>query len=122
MTLVNLSGFVRGIPSDETALNIRSFRVVVEPEFKEYLNDRVNEARGFAVGAPMRTVTMEGEISANSGGVMSASFTSAFAPANTVNYFGAAAGGLYLDRGEVGLARDGWKDLTAEFSSRAGIN
>lgn len=120
ITLVNLSGYAWGVATDETAVNIRRFRCAVEPEFKTFLNDKQNAARGFAF-APMKlALTMEFEIGGSTG-VMAAVPGTAFAPANSVAYFGAPTTGLYLDRGEVENTRDGFKGGTAEFSAYAGI-
>lgn len=120
ITLVNLSGFVWGVASDETAVNISRFRCAVEPEFKTFLGDKQNAARGFAV-APMKLdLTMEFEISGSTG-VMAAVPATAFAPTNSVAYFGAPSTGLYLNRGEVENTRDGFKKGSAEFTANAGI-
>lgn len=120
ITLVNLTGFQRGIASDETGINVRQFRTVVEPEWKEFLGDKQNAARGFAVAPMKKTVNIEGEVSGSTG-VMAAVATTAFAPVNSSAYFGAPTTGLYLDRGEVTEGRDAWKDVTAEFTANAGI-
>jgi hypothetical protein len=120
ITLVNLSGFVWGIASDETAVNIRRFRCAVEPEFKTFLPDKQNAARGFAV-APMKLdVDMEFEISGSTG-IMAAVPATAFVPVNSTAYFGAPTTGLYLNRGEVELKRDGFKDGSASLSAHAGV-
>lgn len=120
MTLINLSGFARGVTSDETSVNIESFEVTVEPEYKEILPNKTNEARGVAVGAMKKTVTMSGEIGGASG-IMAASATSSFSPANSTSYFGAPSTGLYLDTATVTENRADWKKFTATLTAYAGI-
>lgn len=124
MTLVNISGtgttYQRGIAAEEVSVNIREFKTVVEPEYKELLPNKVNEIRGFAVGAMKKTVTISGEVGGSTG-VMAAVTTTAFVPGNSSAYFGAPTTGLYLDSGEVTESRDGWKDVTATFTAHAGV-
>lgn len=120
VTLVNLTGYVWGIASDETAMNISRFRCAVEPEFKTFLNSKDNTARGFAV-APMKLdLDMEFEIGALTN-VMAAVPGTAFSPVNSTAYFGAPTTGLYLNKGEVENTRDGFKKGTASFTANAGI-
>lgn len=120
VTLVNLSGFAYGVASDETGINIESFRARVAPEFKTFVNGKNGEKRGFAVAAPELTVSLEGEISGNTG-IMAAVTTTATTIANSTAYFGAPTTGKYLDSGEVTLSRDGLARVSAEFSANAGI-
>lgn len=120
VTLVNLSGFQWGVASDETGINIRSFRCRIAPEFKEFLKGKTGAKRGFAVEVPELSVSIEGEISGSTG-IMAAVVTTATTIANSTAYFGAPTTGKYLDSAEVTEGREGWKDLTAEFSSNAGI-
>ena len=120
LTLINLTGFQRGITADETGINCSKFTLVVEPEVNEWLPGITGEARGKAVGAMMGSLTIEGEVSGATG-VMAAVVTTAFVPTNSVTYFGRSTGGFYLDKGTVDQARDGWKSVTAEFTSKAGV-
>jgi hypothetical protein len=120
VTLVNLTGFQWGINADETGINIRSFKCKIAPEFKEYLKGKSGAKRGFAVEVPELTISLEGEISGATG-VMAAVTTTATTLANSSAYFGAPTTGKYLDSAEVTEGREGWKDLTAEFSAQAGI-
>lgn len=120
LTLVNLTGFQRGIESDETGINVSRFSVEVEPEINEWLPGKDGQARGKAVGDPMGKLTIEGEVS-GANGVMAAVFTTAFVPTNDVTYFGRSAGGFYLDRGTVDQERDGWRKVSTEFSSRFNV-
>lgn len=120
LTLVNLSGFQRGIASNEIGINCRTFTVEVEPEINDWLPGIDGQARGKAVGDPMGKLNIEGEISGATG-VMAATFAVAFVPTNTVNYFGRSAGGFYMDRATVSQERDGWKSLASEFSSKFNV-
>ncbi len=121
VTLVNLSGFVWGIASDETAINVSRFRCVVEPEFKSFLPDKQNLARGFAVASPKVTVDAEGEISGSTGIMAASVVTAGYTPANSTSYWGSPSTGLYLDRGEVDNSRDNFKRMSASLSAYAGI-
>lgn len=120
LTLINLTGHFRGIEDEETGINCRKFTIEIEPEINEWLAGIDGQAKGKAVGDPMGKLSIEGEIS-GALGIMAATFTTAFVPANTVNYFGRSAGGFYADRFTVDLDRDGWKSLSSEFSSRFNV-
>ena len=123
ITYVNLSGFKRGINSDEAGINIAKFDIEVEPEINDWLPGKDGQARGKAVGDPQRKVSLEGEIFdiTAAGSVFVAGFATALVPTNSVNYFGATAGGLYIDRGTVGNAREGWKHVSAEATSKFNV-
>lgn len=120
LTLINLTGFIRGVVSDEVGVNIREVRRTIEPEFIEVLGDKQNLARGKAV-APMKlTASISGEISGATG-IMAATAATAFTPANSMAFFGAPTTGLYLTRAEVSNERASWHDLSADFEAYAGI-
>lgn len=121
LTLVNLSGYQRGIELDETGINVSKFSLEVEPEINDWLPGIDGQATGKAVGDPMGKLTIEGEINAPTG-VMAAVATTAFEPENDVTYFGRSAGGFYLDKATVDQERDGWKKVNAEFSSRFNVD
>src|SRR5687768_1591624 len=100
LTLISASGYSHGVTSDETAVNIESFKCTVEPEFIDHLMGKTNEVRGSAV-APMKlSVEMAFEIGGSTG-IMAAVPTTAFSPVNSTAYFGAPVTGLYLTKGEV---------------------
>lgn len=120
LTLISLSGFVRGIASEEVGINCSKFSLEVEPEINEWLAGIDGQATGKAVGDPMGKLAIEGEISGSTG-VMAAAFITAFVPVNSTTYFGRSAGGFYLDRATVDNSRDGWKSVSVEFSSRFGV-
>lgn len=121
LTLVNLSGFQRGVASNEAGININRFSIEISPEINDWLPGKDGQARGKAVGDPMGKLTLEGEIFDVSVGIMAASFIAAFAPVNTTAFFGRSAGGFYLDRGTVTQDRSGWRDANAELESRFGV-
>jgi hypothetical protein len=120
MTLVNLTGAQRGVNADEVGINIREFKTEVEPEYKDFLNGKNGEKRGFAVAAMQKVVSIDGEVMGSTG-LMGATATTAFAPANSTAYFGAPTTGLYLDKGTVTENRDGWKDVSAQLTANAGV-
>jgi hypothetical protein len=119
VTLINLTGAAWGIASDETGVNIREFKCTVEPEFIEHLPGKTNEVRGSAIAAMKLTVDISGEYMGATG-VLAATSIVAFVPTNSTAYWGAPTTGLLLTRGELTLARDGWKDVVTSFESFAG--
>jgi len=121
LVLVNLTGYQRGLNGvTEVGVNLKSFKVAVEPEFKDYLPGPDGTNIGFCVAPMKKTVTMDGEVG-GSEGIMAATAATAFAPANSSNYWGAPATGLYFDKGEVTVDRGAWKEFNAELSAHAGI-
>lgn len=120
ITLINLSGFQRGILSNEVGINCSKFSVVIEPEVNEWLLGITGQARGKAVGDPMSTLSIEGEISGATG-VMAATFVTAFIPVNVTSYFGRSAGGYYMDKATVDQERTGWLNVNAEYSSKFNV-
>lgn len=120
LTLVNASGFSRGVASEETGINIEEISVTVRPEFKEFLFGKTNEKRGFAVAPPEAEVSIRGEISGETG-IMAAVFGTATAIANETDYFGVSNYSFYLDEGTVTEGRAAWKNLDARFSGNDGI-
>lgn len=120
VTLVNLSGFVWGIASDETGINCETFTLQVQPEINEWVPGINGQARGKVVGDPMGELTIEGEY-AGSTGVLAAVFTTAFVPTNSVTFFGRSAGGFYLDEGTVTQSRSALRKVSTKFSSRFAV-
>lgn len=120
-TLVNLSGFQYGVELDETSLNIEAFEVTVAPQFKEYLPDKVNNNRGFAIGQLRSEITLNGELSAASSGVLAFTFSTACTLANDVDYFGQTAGSIFLDSATISQNRAGWKSLSQNLSRDTSI-
>jgi hypothetical protein len=123
LTYINLTGFQGGVAADETGINIKTFKTDVEPEFKNLLQGKTGEVRGFGVAPMKKIVTIDGEVSGSTG-VMAATATAAFTPANSSSYFGAPATSLYLDKGSVTENRENgaWKEVSTEFSAYAGIS
>lgn len=122
LTLQNLTGFSAGVTSDETGCNIRSFKTVVEPEFRNVVPGKTGEGRGFVIAPMKKNVTIDGEVTGATG-VMAATATTAYSASNSSAYFGAPTTGLYLLRGEVTESRDNGalKEMSAEFEALAGI-
>lgn len=122
LTLINLTGFLPGVAADETGINVARFKTDVEPEFRYVVPGKNGAGRGF-VAAPMKkTVTIEGEVTGNTG-VMAAVLATAFVPSNSSAYFGAPTTGLYLTKGGVEEDREQGKltTVSAEFEALAGI-
>ncbi len=122
VTLINLTAMTEGgwgVEADETGINVREFKVTVEPEFIEHLPGKNNEIRGSAIAAMKSTVDISGEV-LGSTGVMAASAIVAFDPTNSTAWFGAPTTGYLLTRGEVTMSRDGWTDVSTSFENFAG--
>jgi len=122
LTLINLTGFHPGVTSDETGINVKSFKRKIEPEFNNVVPAKDGTARGRVV-APMKLqVTIDGEVSGSTG-VMAATAVAAFTPANSVAFFGAPTTGLYLLNASVDDSRENGalQEMSAEFEALAGI-
>lgn len=121
-TLVGLSGSQYGIETAETAIEVQSFDVNVEPQKKEYYVARSGENKGFVVVAPRLSITMAGYITAATGGFWDYVFTTAITLGNDKTYFGVGgAGGVYLDSGSITQAAEDLKRISLNFSLDAGI-
>jgi len=121
ITLVNASGYQRGVSADETGINVEEVSVTIKPEFKEFLMNKTNEKIGFALAPAELDISVKGEISGNTG-IMAAVFGTATTIANTTAYAGAPTTGKYLDEMTVVQGRAAWKNVDAKFSAVAGIN
>lgn len=122
ITLVNLTGFSPGVASAETGINIKTFKCAIEPEFKTFADNKDGTRRGFGV-APMKlVVTLDGEVTGDTG-IMAAVPGTATTLSNSTAYFGAPTTGTYLDKANVNSNREqgAWQDMDAEFSAYAGI-
>jgi len=121
LTLINLSGFLPGVAADETAINVSSFKTVVEPEFRNIIPSKNGTGRGFVCAPMKKSVTIEGEVTGSTG-VMAAVIGTAFTPANSSAYFGAPTTGLYLLKGEVEESREqgACAKVTVELEALAG--
>jgi hypothetical protein len=122
LTLINLSGFLPGVAADETAINVKTFKTVVEPEFRNVIPGKNGAGRGFVCAPMKKNVTIDGEVTGSTG-VMAAVIGTAFTPANSSAYFGAPTTGLYLLKGEVEESREQGEcaKMSAEFEALAGI-
>jgi hypothetical protein len=123
-TLVGLAGLQRGLESNETGLNAQGFSCRYYPQFKDKRNNYQGQAVAFAVpDKPTREATITGdEITGSATGVMAANFATAFVPSNDVGQFVAVAsgtnsGGFYMDEVTVDQSADGWRTITARFTS-----
>jgi len=119
-TLVNLSGFQRGVEADETGINIDTYEVVSRPEFRDDLPDKSGEVRGFAVGQTMSEITITGEVSGGTG-IMAVVSSTAATIANDVNQFGQTVGGSYAVEFTQSQSRDGFRRVNVRFQRYAGV-
>lgn len=121
VTLLNSSGYVFGIASNETAIKAASFNVRVEPEFRVPRTGLQNAIEGWAIGPNQITVSIEGEIN-NTNGVMAATSIVAFTTTNSIDYFGGAQSGvLFMTDAEVRNERGSWKSVSINFQSNSGV-
>jgi hypothetical protein len=120
-TLVNLSGFQYGVENDETSLNIEAFNVTVAPQEKVMLEDKVGNNRGFAIKQLRSEITLNGELSAASAGVLAFTFSTACTIANDIDYFGQTTGTIFLDSATINQSRSGWKSLSQNLSRDSSI-
>lgn len=116
VTLVDLSGYQFGIETAETSIEVKSFVVVTEPQFKNYQVSRTNENIGFAVGPARQTITLEGELNASSLGVLAFTFATACTLANDKDYFGVTTGDVFMDSVTVTQSFGGFKSLSMNLS------
>lgn len=117
-----ISGHQYGIESDETSLIVKSFVVDVAPQHSTKQVDKVNNALGRAIGAIGSTITMEGELSASSSGVLAYTFTTACTVANDKDYYGHTTGDVFLDRAQITQVFNGFKSLSLNLSRDAGVS
>lgn len=121
VTLLASSGYVFGIASDETGIKAATFRIRVEPEFREPRRGLQNAIEGWAIGPNQISVSIEGEINAATG-IMAATSIVAFTTTNSINYFGGAQSGvLFMTDAEVVNERGSWKTVSINFQSNSGV-
>ena len=122
LTLVNLSGFQRGIESAETGINVDSFTCRYYPQFKDMVNNYQGQILGFAIPDKLsREVNVSGEVTGGTG-IMAAVFATAQTFANDVGSFvatsgGSNAGGFYVDEVTESQSRDGWRTVAMKATS-----
>ena len=119
-TLVNLSGFQRGCEAAETGINLDSYDVSSKPEYKDFIKNYLGEVIGFAAGPVMSEISISGEVSATTGGILSVAIGTALVPANDVNQFGQSAGGCYPDSFDQSQSRDGFRKVSVKLTRYAG--
>lgn len=121
LTLINATGFDRGVRQDETGINIESIKCDIEPEFTETLKDRLNCVRAIAQGPMKLTVSIQGDFNTGLTGIMGSVLGTGITIANTTAYFGAPTTGKYLMKASVEEKRDGWGGMTLEAEAYAGV-
>jgi hypothetical protein len=104
-------------------VNIEEFRMAMAPQFIQSLSANTGITRCDAYGPMEMTLTMTGETNgAGSGSVLLAVLGTAFVPVNSITtYFSAPTTGLYLQSGEITLARQEFSKFQTEFKAKAGI-
>ncbi len=113
----------RGIELAETSISVASFTVRYFPEVNERLQNNLGETAGRVVSTlASREVTIEGEVTAASGGVMGYTFLAACTPANDVADFGSPSGGLYMHEATVTQSRADWRKVSVRLESNPGLS
>ena len=128
-TLVNLSGFQRGVELAETGCNVESYSLRCFFQFKDKVNDNLGQVRGFAIPDKFcREVRMSGEVTGSTG-VLATNGNTAIVFANDVAIgavtavaSGSNAGGFYLDEFTETQTRDGFRSFDASWSSDPGVS
>lgn len=111
----DLAGLQRGVELPETAIGVTSFECRYFPKVNEEHLDNLGEVDGRVVSTvPSRELTIEGETTATSGGVLSATFIAAFTPANDVDTWG-GAGDFFLQEATETQARADWRKVRCRF-------
>lgn len=121
LTLVNVTGFFRGVRVDESGINVSSFKSSIEPEWTETLPDRQNVVRGFAQAPQMLDLTVEGEFNTTLAGLMLVVLGTAATIANSSAFWGAPSTGKYFMKGSVDEDRSGWGKMSMELKSYSGV-
>lgn len=121
-TLLNLTGATNGVASDETGINIKSFKCAIKPEFRKLVAGKYGPARGIVIAPMMLTVTITGEV-LGSTGIMAAVTGTAYSASNSTAYFSAPTTGLYLVSAEVDNEREegALRSMSAELEAYAGV-
>lgn len=131
MTLVgpSIAGHIHEVGADETSMNIGTWSRSFKSEFDDPLLKKNGERRGAAIGATMNTISVSGEVSAASGGVMDLLFTTASTLANLTAdntaytaLFGLSESGIaLLKEATITNDRTAWKSITMSFEIYGGI-
>jgi hypothetical protein len=123
VTLVGVASPVqKGCELAETGVNLESFTVEYNFEFKLKLQNFQGQTRGFAIPDKFsRILTVQGEVDAATGH-MAANGNTALVPANDISTWvavasGSNAGGFYMDSATETQTRDGWRSVNIKYSS-----
>lgn len=109
---------VRGIPSNEQGYNAESIEMEFTPEVNDYLMGITGESISKAVSTiPQCRLAFSGEVLDVTAGPLAGDFATAIVPVNSTAYLD-RVGGFYPDRITLGLARDGWKSISGEATSK----
>lgn len=120
--LTDLSGWQFGVESDETSMNIQSFVVTVAPQFKVFATDKVGANIGHATGPGRLEITLEGQITASSLGVLAFTFSAPCTLANDKTYNGVGGtGDVYLDSATYTQNNADFKTVSMRLSLDAAI-
>lgn len=115
--LTDLTGWQFGVETDETSMNIKSFVVGVQPQFKVFATDKVGSNIGHATGPGRLEITLEGELTAATLGILAFTFSAPCTLANDKTYHGVGGtGDVYLDSATYSQTSDGFKSVSMRLS------
>lgn len=118
-----LTGLQRGVETAETSIGVTSFIVRYFPRVIEFHENNLGERDGRVVSTvASREVTIEGEVTATTLGVMAYTFLAAVTPANDVADFGSPTGGLYMTEATVTQSRANWRSVSIRLESDPGLS
>lgn len=125
VALVNGTGYVFGIASDEIDINIREFTADVKPQFVETLGNKQNVTIVVAYGPMELDLSVEGEIKGSAGSATTSAplavLGTAFGAVNSTAYNGAPTTGIYLEGANIKSSRSAFKSGTWTFKARGGV-
>ncbi len=118
---VSAGSVTRGVASAESSINVISFRERFENP-KEYILDRFGGRTGFATDYDASSViSVEGEISTATDGVLGAAFATAITIANQTDGYGLTTGDNFLDDIEVSMDRGAFKTASLNLTRVEGL-
>jgi hypothetical protein len=118
----NAANFIKGISSDETAINISDYRQGWTNE-KIFIENKGGSPTGFVYDfLTATTCTITGEVNTSAlSGVLGVAFGTAEVIANSVSGYGITTGGFYMDDIEISQSRGALATATVNFTKHPDI-
>ncbi len=124
------SAYTHSIRTTQTGINVESFSVATEPEFREDLLDTTGHIQGQAIGDPMTTLTISGEVVRSTSGnaflgvFLSTFITDSDSDLNLETDLAPASSdeaGFVLQSSEVTQTRGSFESGTVVYIARANL-